>query len=227
MRSLLLRGLVPLVAASGLLAGAVLGLTAVTASAHHGHHVAHHARGRPGESNEGSMTLFVSPTGATSNSGESCAGAQYSTIQSAVTAPRRRSTVIVCPGTYAEDVAVAKALTLEGQDAVINATGQNNGIVDHRLERIGRGLHGPGRHRRGHPRRGHRRTRRSSLPARRPAASPACRSATSRSRHNIVAGQRPGAADLLLRRVPGVGQRAGRLRRGHPPDERRRLDGVA
>ena len=129
MRSLLLRRLVPLVAASGLLAGAVLSLTAVTASAHRGHHVAHHARGRPGESTEGSMTLYVSPTGASSNSGDSCADAQYSTIQSAVTAAAASNTVIVCSGTYAEDVAVAKALTLEGQDAVINATGQNNGIV--------------------------------------------------------------------------------------------------
>ncbi len=52
-----------------------------------------------------------------------CADAQYSTINSAVTAAGPGDTVVVCPGTYTEDVVITKALTLVGQDATINATG--------------------------------------------------------------------------------------------------------
>ena len=74
-------------------------------------------------------TLYVSPTGASANAGTSCAQATYSTIQSAVAAAAPYATVIVCHGTYAEDVAVAQPLALKGQDAVIDATGKNNGVV--------------------------------------------------------------------------------------------------
>jgi nitrous oxidase accessory protein NosD len=127
MRSSMVRRLVPLVASSALIAGTVLATTAVDASAHHRARAAHHEH--HGGPTGVSGTLYVSPTGVSSNSGGSCAQAQYSTIQSAVTAAAPSSTVIVCHGTYAEDVTVAEPLTLQGQDAVINATGQNNGIA--------------------------------------------------------------------------------------------------
>jgi parallel beta-helix repeat protein len=109
-----------------MIAGAALATTAVGASAHRGRGPSHHQHS-PGKHVSG--TLFVSPTGSSSNSGDSCAQARYSTIQSAVTAAAPWSTVIVCSGTYAENVAVTEPLTLSGEDAVINATGKNNGIT--------------------------------------------------------------------------------------------------
>ena len=127
MRSSWVRRLVPLVASSALAAGALLATTAVDASAHHHARSAHHEHG--GGPKGVSGTLYVSPTGLPSNSGGSCAQAQYPTIQSAVTAAAPSSTVVVCHGTYAEDVTVAEPLTLQGQDAVINATGKNNGVA--------------------------------------------------------------------------------------------------
>ncbi len=57
-----------------------------------------------------------------------CAKTPYSTIMSAVTAANPGATVVVCPGTYTEDVVVAKALTLIGENATIDAAGFNNGV---------------------------------------------------------------------------------------------------
>ena len=45
-----------------------------------------------------------------------------------VTAAAAGDTVVVCAGTYKETVAVAKALTLSGQGATIDATGLDNGV---------------------------------------------------------------------------------------------------
>lgn len=73
--------------------------------------------------------LYVSPTGSSGGADTSCATAAYSTIQSAVTAAPVSGTVIVCHGTYTEDVLVSKALTLRGVHASINASGLTNGIV--------------------------------------------------------------------------------------------------
>ena len=123
MGSLMLRRVVRVVAISAVIGGVVSGTTALAAGGHHGRANWNHEHGH------GQTTLFVSPTGASANSGESCAAARYSTIQSAVTAASPSSTVIVCTGTYAENVTVAEPLTLQGQDAVIDATGKNNGIT--------------------------------------------------------------------------------------------------
>ena len=73
--------------------------------------------------------LYVSPTGSSGGADTSCATAAYSTIQSAVTAAPVAGTVIVCHGTYTEDVLVSKALALRGLHASINASGLTNGIV--------------------------------------------------------------------------------------------------
>jgi len=75
-----------------------------------------------------STTWYVSPTGATGAAGTSCATASYGTISAAVSAAAAGDTVVVCAGTYKEDVAVSKALTLSGQGATIDATGLDNGI---------------------------------------------------------------------------------------------------
>ena len=60
-----------------------------------------------------------------------CASAAYSTIGAAVAAAPAGSTVVVCPGTYTEDVTLDTPLTLVGQQATIDATGLDNGVVVH------------------------------------------------------------------------------------------------
>lgn len=74
-------------------------------------------------------TIFVSPSGSSTKSGESCASAKYSSIGAAVTAAPRAGTVHVCAGTYAEMVTVTKELQLVGYKATVNASGQNNGFL--------------------------------------------------------------------------------------------------
>jgi nitrous oxidase accessory protein NosD len=51
-----------------------------------------------------------------------CGHATYSTIGAALAAANPGATVIVCPGTYAEDAVITKPVTLIGQNATINAT---------------------------------------------------------------------------------------------------------
>jgi parallel beta-helix repeat protein len=74
--------------------------------------------------------LFVSPSGNPANPGESCATARYSTIQSAVNAASKWATVVVCNGTYTEDVVVSSPLTLKGHDAKIKGTSTANARCD-------------------------------------------------------------------------------------------------
>ena len=73
--------------------------------------------------------LYVSPSGGSGGADTSCATAAYSTITSAIAAAPAGGAVIVCHGTYAEDVLISKALTLRGMHATINASGLTNGIV--------------------------------------------------------------------------------------------------
>jgi parallel beta-helix repeat protein len=77
-------------------------------------------------------TLFVFDRNAQSvaahDQSSGCGNAKYSTIAAAVAAASPGDTVVVCPGTYPEDVVVGKALTLEGHGATIDAAGQDNAI---------------------------------------------------------------------------------------------------
>jgi nitrous oxidase accessory protein NosD len=67
---------------------------------------------------------YVSPSGVSGGAGNSCATAAYSTISAAVTAASPGGTVVVCPGTYAEQVVVTKRLNLHGMPgAVVNPKG--------------------------------------------------------------------------------------------------------
>lgn len=68
-------------------------------------------------------TLFVSPQGNPHNNGKSCRSAQFRTIQSAVNAAPSGGTVIVCAGTYHEQVVLAKPLSLVGLSATIDQKG--------------------------------------------------------------------------------------------------------
>jgi parallel beta-helix repeat protein len=68
---------------------------------------------------------YVSPHGHVSASGHSCGSARYRDINAAVAATHTGGTVVVCKGTYDEQVIVAKPLNLVGQHgALIDATGQ-------------------------------------------------------------------------------------------------------
>ena len=87
----------------------------------------HHDFGHPGR---GDGALFVSPYGNTTSRDHSCDSAAYSTIQSAVDAAPAGGTVIVCPGTYTEDVIISSPLTLRGKDATIQGSSTANGMCD-------------------------------------------------------------------------------------------------
>jgi nitrous oxidase accessory protein NosD len=70
-------------------------------------------------------TYYVSPWGHTGASDDSCHTAAHSSISAAVAAASSGDTVVVCDGTYDEQVVVRKPLTLVGRDgAVIDAAGQ-------------------------------------------------------------------------------------------------------
>jgi nitrous oxidase accessory protein NosD len=75
-----------------------------------------------------SATLYVSPSGIGGAAGTSCETATFSHIADAVAASGSGGTVVVCHGTYAEDVLVNKPLSLIGRNATINATGLENAI---------------------------------------------------------------------------------------------------
>lgn len=59
-----------------------------------------------------------------------CGPTSYATIGAGVAAAAPGSTVVVCPGTYDEDVVVAKPLTLLGFGATVNAAGFTTGAED-------------------------------------------------------------------------------------------------
>jgi hypothetical protein len=92
-----------------LLAATAIAAQASTASADTARHVKH--------------VLYVSPKAWTLAKDQSCGTAAFRTIQSAVIAAPAGSTVVACPGTYAEQVVVTKPLSLQGKHAVINEAG--------------------------------------------------------------------------------------------------------
>jgi hypothetical protein len=71
----------------------------------------------------GARTLYVSPQGNPKNNGNSCRSARFRTIRSAVSAAPSGGKVVVCTGTYHEQVVLARPLSLVGQRATIDQTG--------------------------------------------------------------------------------------------------------
>ena len=69
------------------------------------------------------QVLYVSPHARAWGADRSCRSARFRTIQSAVNAVRPGGTVVVCPGTYHEQVVVTKPVSLEGQRATIDEAG--------------------------------------------------------------------------------------------------------
>lgn len=74
----------------------------------------HDGDGHHGDGHRQRGVLFVSPSGSAGSDDRSCNTAGYSTIQSAVSAAPSGGVVVVCPGTYTEDVVISQPLTLTG-----------------------------------------------------------------------------------------------------------------
>jgi hypothetical protein len=105
------------------LLGAVVagGVTASAAVADRGHH---HGHGHK-------AALYVSTNGTTGAADRNCHSAGYSTVQAAVDAAPAGGTVVVCRGTYTEDVIISNPLKLLGNHgAVIHGSSTANGNCD-------------------------------------------------------------------------------------------------
>ena len=87
------------------------------------------AAGTAGAAPKPPDAVYVSTHASPGAMGKNCGTAAYSSIGAAVGVVASGGTVIVCPGTYTEDVIVGKPLTLLGQGKVtIDATGLENAI---------------------------------------------------------------------------------------------------
>ena len=75
-----------------------------------------------------SHALYVSPKAWPKAKDQSCRSAAFRTIQSAVNAAPAGGTVVVCAGTYREQVVLSRPLSLRGQHAVIDETGVSPGF---------------------------------------------------------------------------------------------------
>jgi hypothetical protein len=75
-----------------------------------------------------SSALYVSPSGFSGDAGAGCGSATFASIGAAVAAAPAGGTVVVCQGTYHEDVLVQKSLNLVGRHATINAHGLENAM---------------------------------------------------------------------------------------------------
>src|SRR5215469_12285712 len=75
-----------------------------------------------------SRVLYVSASAKHWNSDRSCRSAAFRTIQSAVNAAPAGGTVVVCPGTYHEQVVISKPLSLKGEHATIDQAGVQPGF---------------------------------------------------------------------------------------------------
>ena len=98
-----------------LVAGAVAGQAGAASAAttgHGGHH----------------RVLYVSRHAWPWGSDRSCRSARFRTIQSAVNAVRPGGTVVVCPGTYHEQVVINKPVSLQGLRATIDQAGVTPGL---------------------------------------------------------------------------------------------------
>jgi Protein of unknown function (DUF1565) len=72
--------------------------------------------------------LYVSPRAWPWGADRSCRSARFRTIQAAVNAASPWGTVVVCKGTYHEQVVLTKPVSLQGQRATIDETGVTPGL---------------------------------------------------------------------------------------------------
>jgi hypothetical protein len=113
------------IAVSGVVALTILGLAGLPAAAAAGAHRHHHSVLYVGQGKNGHGDPATA--GADRHHG-SCNEPDYRTITAAVRAASAGGTVVVCRGTYREDVLIAKHLHLVGRHATIDAKGLENGI---------------------------------------------------------------------------------------------------
>jgi Protein of unknown function (DUF1565) len=73
--------------------------------------------------------VFVAKNASPSGSGQSCSSAKYSTITAGLKAAPAWSTVVVCPGSYHEQVVIKKPVSLVGLHAAINQRGVTPSLV--------------------------------------------------------------------------------------------------
>jgi uncharacterized protein DUF1565 len=73
--------------------------------------------------------VFVAKNASSSGSGQSCNSARYSTIKAGLKAAPAGSTVVVCPGSYHEQVVIKKPVSLVGLHAAINQNGVKPSLV--------------------------------------------------------------------------------------------------
>ena len=161
MRSLKASRLVTSALASLLLAGGALAVGSGAASASAGHHHggskgghhgrSHHHHGAGGAGSSSGATLYVAPPATPTTSVAAvttvpatnpCNTAAFSTIGAAVTAASPGDTIIVCPGTYAEAVSIAKSLTLEGEKRDGGRDRSERRDPGHGVQLHNRGFHG-------------------------------------------------------------------------------------
>jgi nitrous oxidase accessory protein NosD len=116
-----------LLLAAALVGGTTAGAALASGPAGHGH--GHHGGGHHGHGRK--AALYVSPQGSTGAADRNCHSAAYSTVQAAVDAAPSGGTVLVCRGTYTEDVIVSTPLKLVGQrGAIIHGSDTANGNCD-------------------------------------------------------------------------------------------------
>ena len=87
------------------------------------------ARQAAASASHGHQALFVSKNASSTGSGQSCNTARYNTIRSALKAAPPWSAVVVCPGSYHEQVVVKKPVSLIGLHATINEKDVNPKFV--------------------------------------------------------------------------------------------------
>jgi len=114
MRSLYSARIAGTLLASAVVMGSMLALSASSSASTAGHF-------------GGGRILFVSQFGSKQNTQDrgrfGCRSARFRTIQSAVNAAPPGGTVVVCPGTYNEQVVLSKPVNLLGRHATINESG--------------------------------------------------------------------------------------------------------
>jgi nitrous oxidase accessory protein NosD len=94
-----------------------------------------HGPGHPGNGNGHGHShkgaLYVSPSGKPGAADRNCGSAAYSSVQSAVNAAAKGATVVVCRGTYTEDIVISTPLTLSGmRGAVIDGASSTSSMCE-------------------------------------------------------------------------------------------------
>ena len=102
-------------------AGLMGGVALAHGPGHSGHGHSHSHKG----------ALYVSPSGKPGGADRNCGSAAYSSVQSAVNAAAKGATVVVCRGTYSEDVVISAPLTLSGmRGAVIHGASSTSSMCE-------------------------------------------------------------------------------------------------